>query len=193
MARLLFTDPNGTRPFSAADLAAVITALLPRGFRQHQADALRTWAEQPVRIRRNPGGDHTHHLLRLVRRTKPLPAGTVIYRGESFDNERQWVVRRKGLLAGEPRSRIVASGTTDMDLAETFSRRRGPIRVIYRVKSRGSARSVAESVSAVSPQHEIEKEVLWMGDAPMRILATTREELDAGILYTVELEEVTTR
>ncbi len=186
--RLLFTDPNGTRPFSAADLAAVITAPLPHGFRQHQADALRTWAEQPARIRRNPGGDHAHHLLRLVRRTEPLPPGTIIYRGESFDNERQWMLRQKQLLAGSPLGSIVASGTTSKEVAQAFAYRRGPIRVIYRVVDSGTARPVYPGVAAVSPAHESEQEILWSGDQRFRVLAKTRTVQQTGILYEIDLQ-----
>lgn len=85
--KLVMTDPNGTRPYSAARIGEVITAALPAGLPNLQADALRSWVEDHTqfnaRSQDHVGLDMIEDLGRLFRRILPgkvEDTGTV-YRG----------------------------------------------------------------------------------------------------------------
>lgn len=85
--KLVMTDPNGTRPYSAARIGEVITASLPAGLPNLQADALRAWVEDHTqfnaRSQDHVGLDMIEDLGRLFRRILPgkvEDTGTV-YRG----------------------------------------------------------------------------------------------------------------
>jgi hypothetical protein len=184
---LRFTDPNGTRPYTAEKLAEVITDLLPEKIPHLQAAAVKTWAEDPAYFRKYPGSDKAEDLLRFVQRTEPVAAGTPIYRGESFDNEREFLARRAQILEGTSLGKIAGSGTLDPEVARDFAHRGGPIRVVYTIRDNGEARPISPTVARVSPQHDSEAEVLYTEANKFRLLSKTRKEMPDGILYTIEL------
>lgn len=187
---LKFTDPNGTRPYTAEKLAEVIDAVLPAGIPKLQAEAVKTWAEDPAYFRRFPGSDKAEDLARLVRRTEPLPEGTVLYRGEGFATEEQARERLAGLAREGAMHPLASSFTRDAGIAEFHAGLRWPgVQVRYRVVSKGGARSISPSVARVAPDFAAEEEVLYTGRTKMRAASTVRRVTPQGVIYEVELEE----
>lgn len=91
--KLVMTDPNGTRPYSAARIGEVITATLPAGLPNLQADALRAWVEDHTQFNSRSedhiGLDTIEDLGRLFRRILPgkvEDTGTV-YRGMTVPDD----------------------------------------------------------------------------------------------------------
>lgn len=91
--KLVMTDPNGTRPYSAARIGEVITAALPAGLPNLQADALRSWVEDHTKFNAQAedcvGLDTMEDLGRLFRRILPgkvEDTGTV-YRGMTLSDK----------------------------------------------------------------------------------------------------------
>ena len=185
--RLVFTDPNGTKPYSADEIADVVTAALPAGIPNLQADAVAAWAENPSYFRKHPGSDKAEDLIRFVQRTEPLPVGITVFRGESFETERDFLHRHLELMDPTALGKICGSGTLDESVARDFAWRRGPIRVIYKIRDAGEGRSIAATVAKVSAKHESEGEVLWLQSSKFEVLSTTRKEMADGILYEIEL------
>lgn len=90
--KLVMTDPNGTRPYSAARIGEVITAALPAGLPNLQADALRSWVEDHTKFNAQAedrvGLDTIEDLGRLFGRILPgkvEDTGTV-YRGMALSD-----------------------------------------------------------------------------------------------------------
>lgn len=75
--RLIFTDPNGTRPGTIADIAATIAAPLPidpatgERFPSLQAEALEAFAANPEEFARKTDRDVWHDFARLTARIAP--------------------------------------------------------------------------------------------------------------------------
>lgn len=174
---LVFTDPNGTRPYSAVAVAEVLDAPLPRGFKNHQREAVAAWSRQSRDILENPGGDAAHHLMRLVERTEPLATGTPIFRGESFESEAAMLARVKSLLSKSELNALATSFSKDATIAQTYSSAKGH-RIIFRIEEHLSMKSIEETVARAYPQNANEREVL----APhkMRIEVVSAHRIDGG-------------
>jgi outer membrane biosynthesis protein TonB len=69
--RLVYTDPNGTRPYPADKIAPVISAPNSAGIPRHQEDALRTWAGGGAPAL-PPGTDRAAYFAALVWRVVPM-------------------------------------------------------------------------------------------------------------------------
>ena len=104
---LRMTDPNGTRPYTAAALAEVWARPLPERFHdlpgegQMQREALRLWAEDHTRFQadtdhpRTSAGrlDAFEDVTRAFMRVEPMPAGSTVWRGLSwnrFEGDKPW-------------------------------------------------------------------------------------------------------
>ncbi len=188
---LRFTDPNGTRPYTDEALAGVIDAVLPAGIPKLQAEAVRTWAENPEYFRRFPGSDKAEDLARLVRRTEPLSEGTMLYRGEGYATEAQALARLEALRAGGVMDPLASSFSKDAGIAEFHAGLKFPaMQVRYRVVSKGGARSISPSVARVAPDFAAEREALYTGRTKMRAASIVRRVTPEGVIYEVELEEL---
>ncbi len=109
--RLVFTDPNGTRPTTAEALAEVWDQGLPEGFALHQRDALVDWVRDSRvfydrrteddaalrygRAEYQPGTNVWRDLQRLIARLVNGDGEVVIYRGLTVPD-----ADLKGLLKG---------------------------------------------------------------------------------------------
>lgn len=160
---LRFTDPNGTRPGTAAEVARWITAPLPvdpatkRPFPRLQAAALAKWAEdhelfsKEGRKKSIPWDrDLVADLLRSVRRVRPYRGGPV-WRGMSWRDEAGW----KSFLNAVKKEGYAPLDTKLLDsfsVAESGARKyasRGEYRAILEVAAPKSAREIAPQVRAL--------------------------------------------
>lgn len=95
--KLVFTDPNGSRPYAWEEIGDVITAPLPAGIQNYQAQALRHWVEDHTAFQGDPvhedfkaGWDEREDLARLFKRIIPENSqslDTTLYRGGHFPEE----------------------------------------------------------------------------------------------------------
>lgn len=95
--KLVFTDPNGSRPYDWKEIGDVITAPLPAGMENYQAKALNHWVENHYDFQEDPqksiqkaGWDEREDLARLFKRIKPESSeslGTTLYRGGLFSTD----------------------------------------------------------------------------------------------------------
>jgi len=88
--RLVFTDPNGTKPYSAADIVAILNKPLPANFYgdgkspYHQRDVAAEWSKDSSWIKNHTASDKAYHFGRLLNRIEPLESETPVYRGMSW-------------------------------------------------------------------------------------------------------------
>ena len=91
--RLVFTDPNGTRPYTAEALARVISQPLPEAFHdlpgkgQMQADAFVSWSQDHMQFADRGHTDQWEDLTRLIQRLEPSGRESEeLFRGLTFSN-----------------------------------------------------------------------------------------------------------
>lgn len=194
--KLVFTDTNGSRPYTAEKLAEVITAPLPKAFEhlpgkgQMQAEAVKVWAEAPAAFRKSGrGSDRSEDLLRLMERTEPVPAGSVVYRGEKWRDERAVEERLRSLGAGAPLHEVAASSSFDSGVAEVFAKGM-PCEVIYEIKTGGGGVNIQPTVAKVNEQYQQEREVLFSQSARFKLRDVNRVQGPSSTRYFVSLEEI---
>lgn len=154
--RLVMTDPNGTRPYSAEEIGRVITAQLPGGIPNLQAEALRLWVEDhkqfEVKREKHVGLDVIEDLGRLFGRILPVDAAEVgrFYRGMSN-------IKDKDLKSFETEGYSLLSGKVadSWGRTETAARKyisqhpaKGKTNVVLVMES-GRVRSIQEAVRTV--------------------------------------------
>ena len=136
------------------------------------AEAVGAWVESPARIRRNPGSDAAHYLMRLVESTKPLPGGTMVYRGEGFDSPQALLERAKVFLesGGQELRPLVASASVNAGVALDFAGRNGPWRMVIEVKDSKTGKLISPTVARAADIFVGEEEVLIPQGARFRLL-----------------------
>jgi len=84
------TDPNGTRPYSAAEIGDVISAKLPNGLPNLQLAAFEKWADDPHVF--DDGSDEKEDMARLIARIKPEDSRQhgALSRGLNFSSREGW-------------------------------------------------------------------------------------------------------
>ena len=76
--KLVFTDPNGTKPYSSKDIVEVLNKPLPENFYgdgkspYHQRDALIAWTKDSDYIKNHTTSDKAYHFGRLLKRIEPM-------------------------------------------------------------------------------------------------------------------------
>lgn len=91
---LVFTDPNGTRGYTAEALAGVWSEPLPQAFAdlpgggQMQREAFVEWVRDSSKFEEKGYTDKWADLLRVHRRIEPAEHVPVLYRGMNMSNER---------------------------------------------------------------------------------------------------------
>ena len=194
---LRFTDPNGTRKYSADDVAEVVTAELPSPFSelpdkgQMQAGAVAAWADNPAYFTKYRGSDKAEDLIRFVQRTQPLPKGTMLYRGEGFQSEAELLSRLETLKTTRRMGRLVSAFSEDQDIAGFHSTLNGSWSVVYTVTNEGAARSIMPTVAKVSPDYAAEKEALYPANTKFGVGSIEKSATHQGTVYRVQLEEET--
>lgn len=216
--RIVFTDPNGTRPYTAAELADVWQQPLPKAFSelpgegQMQKASYIEWAQDHARYdndpenKNRPGGkDYWADFHRVVSRLKPSgrEAGE-LFRGISFHSSRDLGnflagIERQGYGV---RSEFPAESWTGSLSAARKYASQGDYRVLLRLPGgHSAARDVApltrafakEITRGESPQGKLavtDDEILVPKPAKIRVKAIRRvQETGAGKTVEVILEE----
>jgi len=156
---LIFTDPNGTRPGTAEEVARWVSRELPEGFDRLQATALAKWAEDHEVFARASkrkktipwDRDMVEDLLRSVRRVTPYVGGPV-WRGMAW---REGLAFRKFVRELKKTKVYSVRDTKLLDsfsVAESGARKyatRGEYRVILEVTTPRQAREIAPQVRAL--------------------------------------------
>ena len=192
---LVFTDPNGTKPYSAAGIVEVLKKPLPDGLygkdtsSYHQRDAAIEWANNSDWIKEHPASDQAYHLGRLVNRIIPLDSNIHIWRGMSFGKD------KKGQELYQKFKDEIKKGTYERDAFESYTLEKSVAekfgeawvyKVIIEVTSHKSAKDFSEIMKAYRRIFADEKEVLFAGKGKMKIQNV--EEKTDGIYLTVTEE-----
>jgi len=194
--RLVFTDPNGTRPYSPTEIVEVLNKPLPENFYgdgkspYHQRDALAEWSQNSDYIKNHQTSDKAYHFGRLLKRITPMESGTPIYRGMSWDTKYPKQQEAYGRFMAQ-----VDDGYFNRATFESYSTDAGmvmrdymtkPTKVFITVIKHGNAKYIGKLVELYYPEHAYEKEVLFSKGGKMKIL---KKELRDGTLY-LTVEEV---
>lgn len=186
---LVFTDPNGTRPYAAAQLAKVVTAELPDGFPQVQAAAVQRHVNEGLML-----GELEDDFLRFAKRTEPLAASIPVYRGEAYRSARAVRDRLKELLSdiGAAVTTVAESWTLDADAAFAFASGRGmKHRLILETRKHGSLREIWQTAEIVAPSSVGQKEVVALLGTRFRMVGLPSVNRVDGVVETrVFVEEV---
>ncbi len=140
---------------------------------------MRGWSEDSAKIARNRGGDAAHHLLRLMKRTKPLEPGTPIWRGESFASEGEMLQRVNDLLERQELNAIATSFSKDAGVARKYALGKGSHQLILRMEDHRSAKSIEQTVAIAYPQNAPEREVLMPHRARVKVISSRK--IDGGL------------
>jgi hypothetical protein len=186
---LVFTDPNGTRPYAAAQLAKVVTAELPEGFPQVQAAAVQRHVNAGLML-----GELEDDFLRFAKRTEPLAASIPVYRGEANRSARAVRDRLNELLSdiGATVTAIAESWTLDAAAAFAFASGRGmKHRLILETRKHGSLREIWQTAEIVAPSSAGQKEVVALLGTRFRMVGRPSVVRGDGVVETrIFVEEV---
>lgn len=178
--RLVFTDPNGTRPYTADALAKVISQPLPAAFHdlpgkgQLQADAFIRWSQNHKQFAQRGFTDMWEHFTRLLNRL--LPTGREneeMFRGITFSNNEAFSKFMVGLHRGgySPRADYPAESWTNALSAARKYLSNGTYRILLRMPG---GNSLARDVSPLVRKFET---AILKGEVPQGKLAITDSEI----------------
>jgi hypothetical protein len=160
---LRFTDPNGTRKMDQREAARVITANLPDGFPNLQAEAARLWLGNAAKnIKSKQGKDVLDDFTRLLRRLEPLEGNTPVFRGEYYASESDLLKRINMFVDGYAVTRMGESFTLLERIAQKFATGKTPYELILVCKRHGSLKPVYEIAKRVLPKYAKQGEVIAM-------------------------------
>jgi len=151
---LVFTDPNGTRPYPAEKVAQVITAKLPPGIRNISAEAVRAWFSDSMAINLRRGRNVVDDFIRAVARIEPMRGDRPVWRGERFARESDLLDRLESLLAGAAVKDAAQSWSRLPAVAEAFARRGGlPYQLVLHSKRHASLRFIQPLAKKIYPKY----------------------------------------
>lgn len=187
---LVFTDPNGTRPYSAQEVAKVVTAKLPNGMPSLQAKAAEIWSDSAAMIHKRPASDVASDFIRLVERTEPMRSDVTVWRGEGFHEADVFAKRVAHILSGGNIGSVGRGFSLIEDVAEEITWAYNYRLIIKLVKHR-SVREIYPTVGEVNPVFEPEKEVILLGDKRLRVIGQPKLiQTPRGEFLEVEVEEI---
>lgn len=192
---LVFTDPNGTRRYTAPKVAEVITSKLPEGFPNLQADAAKAWAEDALgKVKLRPGTDRTDDFVRFVQRTEPLAGELPVWRGEYFARRADLEARLAELDAeeGSAVDLLADSWTLLEHVARSFASSKGlPYELVLVSKSHGSFRPIYPTIRKVLPKFGNQAEIITLQGTRFRIVGEPVFDHAGGVTRVqVEVEEL---
>ena len=192
--KLIFTDPNGTKPYSASEIVEILNKPLPENVYgnnkspYHQREAAREWANNSDWIKTHQSSDKAYHLGRLINRIIPLDNKTTLWRGMSFGKDKKsqdlYQKFKNEIKNGSYLRDTFESYTMEESIAEKFGENR-VYKVIIKVIEHKSARDFSKIVEAYQNNFAKEYEVLFAGKGRMKILKV-EETLDGIYLTVVE-------
>lgn len=192
--KLVFTDPNGTKPYSSKDIVEVLNKPLPENFYgdgkspYHQRDALIEWTKDSDYIKNHTTSDKAYHFGRLLKRIEPMKSDEKLYRGMSWNTK---YPNQKELYDGFMEQ--VESGYFERSTFESYSTNaamvkenymKKPTKVFITVVKHSNAKYIGEVVKRYFEDNAYEQEVLFSRGGRMKIL---KKEVRGDTLYlTVE-------
>lgn len=186
---LVFTDPNGTRKLTQQEAAKVITAKLPNGWTNYQAQAAKLWIENAAKnIKFARGKNVLDDFVRLVKRIKPLSGDKPVYRGEHYANESDLEMRIQQLRDTYQIDTMGDSFTVLESMAKKFATGKTPYELILVCKSHGGLKPVYEIAKRVLPKYWKQGEVIAPYGTRFRAVAEPLVTIDAAGRKQVYLE-----
>ena len=192
--KLVFTDPNGTKPYSSKDIVDVLNKPLPENFYgdgkspYHQRDALIEWTKDSDYIKNHTTSDKAYHFGRLLKRIEPMKSDEKLYRGMSWNTK---YPNQKELYDGFmdqvesgyfERSTFESYSTNAAMVKENYMKK--PTKVFITVVKHSNAKYIGEVVKRYFERNTIEQEVLFSRGGRMKIL---KKEVRGDTIYlTVE-------
>ena len=192
--KLVFTDPNGTKPYSSKEIVDVINKPLPENFYgdgkspYHQRDALVEWTKDSDYIKNHTTSDKAYHFGRLLKRIEPMKADEKLYRGMSWNAK---YPNQKAAYDGFMEQ--VEEGYFERSTFESYSTNAAmvkdkymdkPTKVFITVVRHSNAKYIGEVVKRYFERNADEQEVLFSRGGRMKIL---KKEIRGDTLYlTVE-------
>ncbi len=197
--KITFTDPNGTKPYSAKDIVNIIGASnLPNiyggkdGSQYLQKNAFVKWIDDSHSQRYNPNLDITEDIGRLFERIEPMKEDSTIYRGLSFSSKDD--ENYKKLMAqienNTFRTDSFNSCTTDYSVAESFASKNS-FQVVLEFKKHNTAKDLKYLVGKYYDMASEEKEVMLLHKKSYRVINKKHTTSSNGMpLLKIELEVI---
>jgi len=167
---LLFTDPNGTKPYHPAQLANLIDEQLPEGFDNLQRGAVVQWTCDHTKITGNPDGDDAEHFRRFVSRTIPKRESNLC-RGLSFATEAERnafikkINNKNELRLDNAFSSFSRSPSTAAQYAD-----KKPFGVLVYMRESFNGKDISPSVRKFYPKNKSEDEIVFGYGTALKVL-----------------------
>ncbi len=179
---LIYTDPNGTRPVPAAEVAATIATPNKADIPLHQAEVLRTWAEEgPATFTRDSNA--LYHFRRLIRRVEPMAGNEPLSLSRAFPTPEAREKVLSGLQPGgrwTPRAApfpFTAFAKEDPGKAVSGDDAdRAALQLILRVVAHRHAKDLTPAVDAIADEDVHGHHVLFERGHTFRVLEMSRSE-----------------
>lgn len=185
---IVCTDPNGTRPYAAERLAEIVTAPLPDGIAQIQAQAVERHVAAGLML-----GDLADDFRRFVARTMPLAANEAVWRGEAYRTAAQVRARLEELTAVSGVSEIAQSWTLDEAAAMAFASGKGlKHRLVLLCRKHGSLKPIYPTAEKLVASAAGQKEIVAATGTRFRMVGSPSVSRSGNVVETrIEVEEVT--
>ncbi len=206
---LRMTDLNGTRPYTAEELARLLSLPVPPGVPSLQRDALREWIRDSSQFHgatrsaideEKQGLDAREDLARAFNRIRP-DKDQNLYRGmhkatedelEGFD---KMLRDNDGIYTPQP-GRVAESWTDSLRAAEDYAASE-PFQIVLRCSSNHGSRDLRPLYDALRPVQQdigkpihLEAEHVFLGKTRLRVLSRQRVRHNGVTRYEYELEEI---
>ena len=201
---LVHTDPNGTRPMTARQLADVWRRGLPDGFEPRQKQAFIEWVQDSRRFnswsdqRRaefQPGTDRWDDFLRFIDRLENEAPADALWRGMSMDRK-----RLDGFLEAIKdgytvrNSQPAESWTSNQRVALNYAAKEGKWRVVVKVNGPVQAKDITPLVREFSseiakqkaPTVEVDAEWLYRMGTRFRVVKVNENASVQSVEVTLE-------
>ena len=193
---LIFTDPNGTKPYSDTAIVDVLENKITANIYgagvdpNPQHNALVEWTKNSNYIKNHTTSDKAYHFGRLLNRIEPMESSKEIYRGMSWNTA---VESQKALF-----DKFMAEVDNDYFTRSTFesySKNKDMVmkdymkekqKVFITVRKHSNAKYIGNLVKHFHPKNAQEMEVLFSKGGKMKII---EKEVKGDTIY-LTVEEV---
>ena len=194
---LIFTDPNGTKPYSDTAIVDVLKNKITANIYgsgidpNHQRNALIEWTKNSNYIKNHTTSDKAYHFGRLLNRIEPMESSEEIYRGMSWNTK----VGSQKALFDNFMAEVDSSGYFTRSTFESYSKNKDMVmkdymkekqKVFITVVKHNNAKYIGNLVKHFHPQNADEMEVLFSKGGKMKIL---KKEVKGDTIY-LTVEEV---
>ncbi len=194
--KLVFTDPNGTKPYSDTAIVDVLKNKITANIYgagvdpNHQRNALIEWTKNSNYIKNHTTTDKAYHFGRLLNRIEPMNSSEEIYRGMSWNT----VVESQKALFDKFMAEV-GSGYFTRSTFESYSKNKYMVvkdymaktkKVLITVVKHKNAKYIGNLVKHFHPDNADEMEALFSKGGKMKIL---KKEVKGDTIY-LTVEEV---